>query len=282
MTAGTLFVVATPIGNLEDMTLRAIRTLEEADVIAAEDTRVTSKLLRHFEINTPAMSIRGEGGKRNIETLTGRLCGGERVALVTDAGTPSVSDPGYDLVAKAHESHIVVSPIPGPSALAAAVSVVGLRGEGVRFFGFLPRGGRRRKEMLAALRTERALTIFYESPRRLKATLDDMAGVCGERNGAVLRELTKIHEEIGRGTLNELAERYGEGPIKGEIIIALEGNLAEGSDMSEDALRTLIMDELAAGQTVKDVAAAISKGFGLSRKSVYQLALELHRERNSR
>ena len=276
MTFGTLFVVATPIGNLEDMTLRAIRILKESAVIAAEDTRVTSKLLRHFEVGTPTLSIRGESGKRNIETLLERLSNGDPIALVTDAGTPSVSDPGYELVSRAHHQKIPVSPVPGASALAAAVSIAGLRGEGVRFLGFLPRGGRRRKEILAALRTERALTVLYESPRRLKATLIDMAAICGERQGAVLRELTKIHEEIVQGSLETLAERYGKTPTKGEVVIALEGNLGDGSsDMSEAELQQLILSELAAGQTVKDAAAAISKGFGLSRKSVYQLALKL-------
>jgi 16S rRNA (cytidine1402-2'-O)-methyltransferase len=272
--SGTLYVVSTPIGNLEDMTFRAIRVLKEVDIIAAEDTRVTAKLSHRYDIGTRLVSIRGEGAQKNAAFLIEQLLEGKNVAIVTDAGTPSVSDPGAELVGAAYENGILVSPIPGASALAAAVSVAGLQGDGVRFLGFLPIKGRRRTEIIASIRTENALTVLYESPRRIGETLADLASVCGERRAAVMRELTKIHEEITRDTLVALSLKYSEDTM-GEVTVAVEGVRSGETEegLSEDELRTLIVVELQSGRSVKDTAAALSKGFGLPRKSVYDLAV---------
>ena len=276
---GTLFVVATPIGNLEDLTLRAVRILNDTSVIAAEDTRITAKLLSHAGISTSMMSIRGGKASRHVDTLLRRLMSGEDVALVSDAGTPSVSDPGYELVTAAHEAGVKVSPIPGPSALASAISAAGLRGEGVRFLGFLPRTGRRRKALLASLETERAMSVIYESPRRVGATLTDLFDSVGDRTATVLRELTKVHEEIVRGPLSVLKETFRNG--RGEFTIAIEGVLDDDAvaALSDVELEEMVVNSLAAGKTVKDVAQSLSSGFGLSRKRVYQIALEIQLRR---
>ncbi len=270
---GVLYVVATPIGNLEDITFRAVRILRETAVIAAEDTRVTAKLTRRYDIHTPLVAIRGKSAKRNLSRLVEQLSAGDDVALVTDAGTPSVSDPGYDLVTAARAAGIRVSPIPGPSALAAAISVAGLFGEGVRFFGFLPRAGRRRRDLLSTIACERALSVIYESPRRLAATLSDLVELC-DREGAVLREITKINEEIVTGPLSALVERYGSTTVKGEVTLMVEGLRGPGERLSDDELRQLIQRELAAGHTTRDIAASLSGGLEISRKTVYKMALE--------
>lgn len=276
MTAnGTLYVVSTPIGNMEDITFRAVRVLKEVDLIAAEDTRVTAKLASRYNIETDILSIRGKSAEKNCVLVLNQLQGGHDIALVTDAGTPSVSDPGVEIVARASDCGISVSPVPGPSALAAAVSVAGLSGEGVRFLGFLPRDGRRRKEIIASIRTENALTVLYESPRRTGRTLRELAAVCGERQGAVFRELTKVYEEIVRAPLTALTERFLEN-VRGEVTIAVEGDRSTVADEapSEEDLRAMITKELHAGRSVKDIAASLSKGLGLPRKSVYAMAVE--------
>ena len=272
--AGQLWVVSTPIGNLEDMTFRAVRVLKESDVIAAEDTRVTSKLAQRYGISTHMVSIRGERESAHLDDLMERLRGGAVVALVTDAGTPSVSDPGLALVSRAVDEGVLVSPVPGASALAAAVAAAGLSGEGVRFLGFLPREGRRRREILASVRTESALTVLYESPRRTGETLAELAEACGDRRGTVLRELTKVHEEIVRAPLSALALQFRDG-VLGEVTIAVEGVRAVSLDdeLTDEALSALIEAELNAGRSVKDIAASLSKGLGLSRKTVYERAL---------
>jgi 16S rRNA (cytidine1402-2'-O)-methyltransferase len=271
---GCLYVVSTPIGNLEDMTFRAVRILKESALIAAEDTRVTAKLAQKYGISTRMISIRGERAKSNVDEILARLENGATVALVTDAGTPSVSDPGLELVSRAHDLCICVTPVPGASALAAAVATAGLPGEGVRFLGFLPRDGRRRKEILASIRTESALTILYESPRRTGETLAELALTCKDRRGAVLRELTKMHEEIVRAPLPDLASRFREGTL-GEVTIAVEGVRQANTEdeLTEVSLLSMIETELNEGRSVKDIAASLSKGLGMPRKAVYETAL---------
>ncbi len=277
---GRLFVVGTPIGNLDDITLRALRVLREASLIAAEDTRVTAKLLSRHNISTPTTSILGAGATRNISGILRRLREGESVALVTDAGTPSVSDPGYELVSAAAIEGIPISPIPGPSALAAAVSTAALRGEGLRFIGFLPRRGKRRKELLQAAVDDRALVVLYESPRRLAETLHELSRLAPERPCAIFRELTKIHEEIYRGTLASAALRFNDG-TRGEIVLAIEGNSEMcHQEITDDALLALIREGLDAGRSVKDVSVSLSKGLGLPRKAVYEMAVSEMRMRD--
>ncbi|MCP4680499.1 MAG: 16S rRNA (cytidine(1402)-2'-O)-methyltransferase [Deltaproteobacteria bacterium] len=271
---GTLYVVGTPIGNLEDITLRAIRVLREVDLVAAEDTRVTSRLCRRHDIDTQLVSFREQNAKRMIPKLLSSLDAGEDVALVTDAGTPSVSDPGVDLVTAARNAGITVTPIPGPSALAASISVAGLLGAGVRFLGFLPRSGRRRKERIQAIAMDPALTVLYEAPSRIRQTLTDLSKACGPRSAAVMRELTKIHEEIVHGTLEELAERF-KGEVKGEVTLVLAGaDMGNEPEITDERLREIIRAEMAKGRTTRDVATSLSQGLGLPKKKIYEMAVD--------
>jgi 16S rRNA (cytidine1402-2'-O)-methyltransferase len=274
MTRGTLFVVGTPIGNMEDVTLRALRVLEEVSLIAAEDTRVTKKLLERHGLRTPLASFREQNADRVIPDIVARLEGGANVALVSDAGTPSVSDPGLALVAAVAARGFAVCPIPGPSALAAAVSVAGLPGEGVRFLGFLTRSGRRRKDRLASLAHDPSLVVLYESPGRLARTLLDLAEALGPRQAVVLREMTKIHEEAARGTLPDLAARY-EGGAKGEVTIVIEGapREYEGDEITEARLAEIIRGEVAKGRSAKDLSADLSKSLGLPRRRIYEMVV---------
>jgi 16S rRNA (cytidine1402-2'-O)-methyltransferase len=246
--------------------------LGEVSLIAAEDTRVTAKLNRRHGITTPLTSFREQNASRTIPDLVARLREGNDVAIVTDAGTPSVSDPGVDLVIAAAEAGIQVVPIPGPSALATALSVAGFRGEGVRFLGFLPRSGRRRRERIQAIAEDPSLIVLYEAPKRLAQTLKELADACGEREAAVLRELTKIHEEVARGTLNHLAERFS-GRVLGEITVVISGTEVEQIAIADDRLAALVKAEIHKGYTVKDVATNLSRGLGLPRKRVYEIAV---------
>ncbi|HEY5999434.1 MAG TPA: 16S rRNA (cytidine(1402)-2'-O)-methyltransferase [bacterium] len=221
---GRLLVVATPIGNLEDITLRALRALREADLIAAEDTRHTRKLLAHFDIHTPLTSFYQHRQFRQAPGLVSRMLGGAAVALVTDAGTPGISDPGAVLVRMALEAGIDVTPVPGPAAAIALLSVSGLDTHAFVFEGFLPVKSGRRRRALEALAAEARTLVFYESPHRLVRTLEMMLEVFGDRPAAVGRELTKVFEEITRGTLAAALERYRGRPVKGEIAIAVAGS----------------------------------------------------------
>jgi 16S rRNA (cytidine1402-2'-O)-methyltransferase len=271
--SGKLFVVGTPIGNLEDITLRALRVLGEVSVIAAEDTRITVRLTKAHGINTPITGFREQNASRAIPGLLEKLRGGEDVALVTDAGTPSVSDPGVELVGAVHDAGMTVIAVPGPSALASAISVAGFKGEGVRFLGFLPRSGRRRKQRLDGISVEPALVVLYEAPRRLGKTLSDLASVCGERQAAVLRELTKVYEETVRGTLGELARRFT-GEVKGEITLVISGIDPEGEEvLTEQRLRALVRAQIKKGQSVKDLSTALARALGVPRKRVYDAAV---------
>lgn len=218
---GRLYVVSTPIGNLEDITLRALRVLREVDLIAAEDTRHTRKLLAHHGIRTHLAGFRQHRQHRQAPALVGRLLGGESVALVTDAGTPGVSDPGTVLVQMAVAAGVPVSPVPGPSAVTALLSVAALPADGFVFAGFLPARPGRRRRTLEALAAQDRTFVVYESPHRLQKTLALMAEVLGDRPAVVGRELTKHFEEIARGTPAELSERFGGREVRGEIAIAV-------------------------------------------------------------
>ena len=223
---GTLFVVATPLGNLSDITLRAIDVLKSVGAIAAEDTRRTRKLLSHFEIRTPLVPYHEHNEESAARRIVERLKRGGDVALVSDAGTPLIADPGYSLVTLAAREGIEVVPIPGPSAVATAVSVAGLPPLPFYFAGFLPRRSSARKTKLRELSELRATLAFYESPHRIASSLADMAEVLGDREAAVARELTKIHEEVIRGRLHELAEAAGERSWKGEMVVLVAGSAA--------------------------------------------------------
>jgi 16S rRNA (cytidine1402-2'-O)-methyltransferase len=221
--SGTLYVVATPIGNLEDVTLRALRVLKEVDWIACEDTRRSRKLLARHGIEGRLLSYHKFNERARVRVLLDHLANGEDVALVSDGGTPVLSDPGAILIAEAAAAGHRVVPVPGPSALAAAVSAAGLPAERVTFTGFLPSRAAHRRRALAALRDVPGLVVFLESPRRAAATLRDLAELWGERRAVLAREMTKLHEEFARGTLRELAEKVGPGPLRGEVTLIVEG-----------------------------------------------------------
>ena len=225
-TEGVLYIVSTPIGNLEDITLRALRVLKEVDLIAAEDTRHTRRLLAHYEISTPTTSYFEGNQIQKGERLVVRLKAGESIALVSDAGTPTISDPGYRLLIQCIEADIPIIPIPGPSACIAAASVAGLPLHNFTFEGFLSPKSGRRKRQLTDLCEEKRTLIFYESPHRLIVFLQDALAVFGDRRISVARELTKKFEEVFRGTVTEAIEKFEETSPRGEFTIVIEGFLS--------------------------------------------------------
>ena len=235
---GTLYIVATPIGNLEDITHRALRVLREVAVIACEDTRRTRALLNHFGINTRTISYHEHNERERAAGLAELLDGGKSIAIVSDAGTPLISDPGFRVVNTAIERGITVVPIPGPTAFVAALVASGLPSEQFFFAGFLPARANARRAHFEDLAAIQATLVFYEAPHRIAATLSDALDVLGDRKAAVVRELTKIHEEIARGNLRELATRFSQGPAtRGEIVLLISGARLEesGSGASESA-----------------------------------------------
>ncbi|MBM4339057.1 MAG: 16S rRNA (cytidine(1402)-2'-O)-methyltransferase [Deltaproteobacteria bacterium] len=220
---GILYVVSTPIGNLQDITLRALQILKEVDLIAAEDTRHTLLLLRHFDIRVPMTSFFEGNELKKREFILSRLNQGERIALVSDAGTPGISDPGYRLIRLAIENEIAVIPIPGPSAAITALSVSGLSTDAFFFKGFLPNKPKKRRDFLKKLEEVKETLIFYESPHRLNETLKDIFEVLGDREMALTRELTKMYEEVRRGKVSEIRNQIGENKLKGEITLVVSG-----------------------------------------------------------
>ncbi|OGQ97892.1 MAG: 16S rRNA (cytidine(1402)-2'-O)-methyltransferase [Deltaproteobacteria bacterium RIFOXYD12_FULL_55_16] len=277
--AGTLFVVATPIGNLEDITLRALRILREVDLIAAEDTRHTRKLLSHFDIHTPLMSYYKEKEASRAQEIVARLLSGQQVALVSDAGTPGISDPGGILVQSAQTQGIEVVPVPGVSALTTLLSVAGLTEPAHLFLGFLPAKGVERRKLLRDLKNDPHPLVFYESPRRITASLADCLAELGERRVVIGRELTKMHEEIASGDLAQLlAELTAREAIKGEFVVlveALRASAPQRPDNLEDLLRWYRGQE---GVSLKDAVASIARDLDLSRSEVYQKALTVWKE----
>jgi 16S rRNA (cytidine1402-2'-O)-methyltransferase len=278
---GTLYVIATPIGNLEDMTYRAVRMLGEADVIAAEDTRAAARLLAHFGVARPARVVSFFAGNEAARTaeLLEELAAGRSVALVSEAGTPAVSDPGERLVRAAIAAGCRVEAVPGASAALAALVASGLPTERFLFLGFPPREAGARGQFFGSLRADPATLIFYEAPDRVGATLADLAAALGgDRPAARARELTKLHEEIVRAPLGELAARYAEASPRGECTLVVAGAPAGAAAATVDVeaeLRRL----LAGGLGPKDAAARLVVTTGLPRRRLYQLALSLQRER---
>ncbi len=223
LSRGTLYIVSTPIGNLEDITLRALRILKEVDLIAAEDTRHTGLLLKHFGIQKPLTSYFEGNELKKREWILSRLKQGDRIALVSDAGTPGISDPGFRLIQIAIENQIPIVPIPGPSAVITALSVSGLPTDAFLFKGFLPHKSKKRKDLLKQLAETKETLIFYESPHRLTETLRDILDILGDREIVLTRELTKFYEEILRGKVSEIQHQLAEKKIKGEITLVISG-----------------------------------------------------------
>jgi len=271
-----LYVTGVPIGNAKDITLRALDTLRQADAIAAEDTRVTARLLAMHGISAKLISYREENAARAIPAVLARLARGEAVALVTDAGTPHVSDPGASLVAAAAEAGHHVVAVPGPSALTAALSISGLQARHTLFAGFLPPAAGARRSELAALKSIDAALVFFEAPHRIAETLADMAAVLGERPAVICRELTKRFEEARRGPLGELAAlAASDGDLqRGEIVIVVGPGAAETAEAAEASLDDALRKALAT-MRVKDAADAVAGALGLPRRQVYARALEL-------
>ena len=269
-----LYVVATPIGNLGDVSLRALTTLAAADAILAEDTRVTHRLLDRYDIAAPLVAYHEHNAAEVRPRILARLAAGEALALVSDAGTPLVSDPGYKLVVDAAAAGITVFALPGPCAAIAALTTAALPTDRFFFEGFLPAKSAARRERIAALASIPATLVFYESPGRLAEALADLAAGLGPRPAAVARELTKLHEETRRATLSALAAHYAAADApKGEIVVVV-GPPAPAARPAAETLDAMILDALA-GLSVKDAAAAVAVEAGLPRREVYARALRL-------
>ena len=272
--SGILYLVGTPIGNLGDFSPRAIQTLKEADFIAAEDTRVTLKLLNHFSVKKPMVSYFEHNRRERGEQIVARMLAGESCALVTDAGMTAVSDPGEDLVALCHERGIRVCAVPGPAAFVTALALSGLPAGRFTFEGFLSVNKRSRKEHLASLAGEARTMIFYEAPHKLPATLRDLYAALGDRRIAIVREITKVHEEVLRTTLGQAAGAYADGGLRGEIVLVIEGAEAPAQDavLLEDAVE-IARGRMAAGQSASDAARQTARETGLKKGDLYKALL---------
>jgi 16S rRNA (cytidine1402-2'-O)-methyltransferase len=278
MDPGTLYIVATPIGNLEDITLRAIRVLKEVDAIAAEDTRHTQKLLSKFDIHTPLTSYHDHNKEEKAPVLISRLLEGKSIALVSDAGTPGISDPGYFLINLAIGQKVTVVPIPGATAAIAALSVSGLPTDRFVFEGFLPSKHTARMKRLTELAKEKRTLIFYEAPHRIMQALEDMQTVLGDRKAVLTRELTKVHEQILRGRISDVRKQLEAGSMKGEFTIIVEAT-ALGADQvnisPEEYLKNLILHR---GLPKKEAIAVAAHDLGMPKKEIYKIGLTIKEE----
>lgn len=285
---GQLFVCGTPIGNLEDVTLRLLRTLREVAVIAAEDTRHTRKLLNHYDIDTPLISLHEHNEQSRIADVLQRLEAGDSVALVSDAGMPAISDPGGQLIAAVAEAGIDIVVVPGPTAFVTALVGSGLTHDRFAFEGFLPRHARRRQERLEELSTDPRTLIFYEAPHRLARTLRDMLDVLGDRPACVARELTKAFEQWQRAPLSELAAYWTAETPRGEFVIVVAGadeltrskdgrttDSAEREEPSEQQLAEAVRQRMGQGMDKKTAIKAVADQFGLPRRVVYRAAVQI-------
>ncbi len=274
--AGTLYVVATPLGNLGDLSPRAADTLQHVAVVAAEDTRHSKPLLSHAGSRAELVSFHAHSSERALDRLLRILSEGRDVALITDAGTPGISDPGVELVAAARARGIPIVTIPGPTAVAASLAVSGISGDRYLFLGFLPRKGSDRRRFLLTVAQSEWTVVLFEAPNRVTDLLADLAEVCGpDRRAAVSRELTKVFEETRSGTLQELSEHYAEAPVRGEVTVVVAGTgkervEAEPPDPTERAKALL-----AEGLSRKDVAHRLAEETGISRNTAYRLVSEL-------
>lgn len=273
---GTLYLVGTPIGNLEDITLRALRVLKSADLIAAEDTRHTGKLLHHFHIPTPQISYHDHNTQQRIPQLIEKLRQGAAIALVTDAGMPGISDPGYELVCACVADHLPVVPIPGPTAVITAIAAAGLPSDRFVFEGFLPVKGKVRKERLSALKTEPRTVVLYESPHRLVKTLTELGEVLSlDRAIALARELTKRYEEFWRGTIGEALAHYETTVPKGEFTVAIAPSPPHRLTLSKTEITIELQHLIAQGLSRSEASRQLSQRTPLSKRDIYQISLEI-------
>lgn len=273
--SGILYVVGTPIGNLGDLSPRAVEVLSSVDFIAAEDTRVTLKLLNHFEIKKPMISYFEHNKRERGEIICSRIEAGESCAIVTDAGMPCISDPGEELVRQCAERGIKTAAVPGPSAVISALAVSGLTTGRFTFEGFLSTSKKSRNEHLEQLKGERRTMIFYEAPHKLSATLKDMFNTFGDRKISIVREITKIHEEVIRTTLGKAVENYGDGSLKGEIVLVIEGSSEAVDDEAftlEQAVQ-LAMKFADEGSSMSESAKQSAKITGFKKNDIYKMML---------
>jgi len=278
--SGSLFIVATPIGNLEDITLRAIRTLKEADLIAAEDTRHTKKLLNAYDIKTPLTSLHGHNEKEKSAFIINKLKEGENIAYVTDAGTPCISDPGYFLISQAHDAGIRIVPVPGAAAVIAALSVCGFPADNFIFCGFLPTRRTKRKKHLEMLKSEDRVMVFYESPGRLLEMLQDLLDILGDRELVLAREITKAFEEIARGKISDFIKQRNNDKIKGEVTLIINPRkVVENNFIEEDIRRQIKQAREDKNLSLRDAVQVVSQETGIPRKKVYALGIELKRNK---
>jgi 16S rRNA (cytidine1402-2'-O)-methyltransferase len=279
--SATLYIVGTPLGNLEDMTYRAVRILQTVDLIAAEDTRHTGKLLQHFQVKTPQISYHDHNRQTRTAELIDRLQQGTSIALVTDAGMPGISDPGYELVRACTEVGIPIVPIPGATAAMTALSASGLRSDRFAFEGFLPAKETDRREHLERLITDERSLIFYEAPHRIQKTLQDMATVLGNDRQIVLaRELTKLHEEFWRGTVKAAIAHYNTREPKGEFTLIVSGAEPSKVPLTEEVLKAELLSLMQQGISRSQASRQLSQQTALPRRQLYQLALQIEYERN--
>jgi 16S rRNA (cytidine1402-2'-O)-methyltransferase len=271
--AGTLFVVATPLGNLDDLSFRAVKSLKEVDLIVCEDTRRTGNLLNHLGISRPMLSFFEHNERDRTEEVLNRLSQGANVALVSDAGTPTISDPGFVLVRAARERGITVSPIPGPSAVIAALSVSGLPTDAFYFAGFLPRTEAARRSKIDEFKEQRATLVLYESPHRVLDTLDDLTVILGDREAFLCREVTKMHEEMLRGRLSVIRESLrSRDEVLGEIVLVIAGAEERAKSGSMDEALRVFDEETAMGATPRQAAKEAAERTGLVAREVYAAA----------
>ena len=275
--SGTLFVVGTPIGNLSDMTFRAVETLKAVDFVACEDTRVSAKLLNYFEIKKPLVSYYEHNAKASGENIISRLLSGESCAIVTDAGMPCISDPGEELVKLCAENNIEVVVIPGPSAVISALAISGLSTSRFSFEGFLSMNKRSRFEHLASIANDERTLIFYEAPHKLLSSLEDMLEFLGDRKISLCRELTKIHETVFRTTISKAHEFYTKNAPRGEFVLVIEGTFPseDSADQTIEAAIASIKSLTEKGMRPVDACKEIAKATPFSKSELYQKLLEL-------
>ena len=272
---GMLYVVATPIGNLEDITLRALRILKEVDLIAAEDTRHTKQLLNHFDIHTPLISYYREKEAERSEELVQKLLAGETIALVSDAGTPGISDPGAVLVKKAREAGVTIVPLPGPSALTAALSAAGIIDGTFLFLGFPPAKKGQRQKLLSTFVEAPWALVFYESPHRIDALLADVLAVLGDRQAFWARELSKLYEDLQAGSINQLLALATGKKNRGEFVLIIQPGSCRQKATGENVEEILLWYKENTELSLKDVSRQVAKDLGLSRSDIYQKALDV-------
>ena len=273
MAGGAIYLVATPLGNLEDITLRALRVLGEVDLIACEDTRHTGKLLKHFDISKPLLSFHEHNETARARDIVERASRGESIAVVSDAGMPGISDPGYRLVAEAIAAGVVVVPIPGPVALETALAASGLPTDSFRFGGFLPAKATQRRKALKALIDDTATLVFYEAPHRIVKTLEDVLEILGDRHAVIARELTKVHEEFLRGSVSDLLDTLDQrGAARGEITLLI--GRSDSPRLVEGTIADRVDAFMSQGAERMDAVKQVAKERGLSKREVYRLLEE--------